>query len=89
MNKAFRSDSVLDDNVADIKIFEYVGLFQVSQMERQRTNEREPGPVPLVVPVDRFGFLKQEHGNSSPHRFTKTRSSSNYDKYVLMKNCCF
>lgn len=27
LNKAFRSDSVLDDNVADIKIFEYVGLF--------------------------------------------------------------
>ncbi|XP_010492449.1 PREDICTED: EVI5-like protein [Camelina sativa] len=45
-------------------------------MERQRTDDSEPGPVPLLVPVDRFGFLKQEHGNSSPHRFTKTRSSS-------------
>lgn len=48
-------------------------------MERKRTGDREPGPVPLLVPVDRFGFLKQEHGNS-PQRFTKTRSSSDYDK---------
>ncbi|WZY74958.1 hypothetical protein YC2023_021342 [Brassica napus] len=48
-------------------------------MEKKRTDDSEPVPVPVIAPVDRFGFLKQEQGNS-PQRFIKTRSSTNYEK---------
>ena len=55
-------------------------------MEKKKTDD---SPVPVIAPVDRFGFLKQEQGNSPP-RFIKTRSSTNYEKYVsigiLLKN---
>lgn len=46
-------------------------------MEKKKTGDN----VPVIAPVDRFGFLKQEQGNS-PQRFIKTRSSTNYEKYV-------
>lgn len=57
-------------------------------MSRKRTeNGSESGPATSHVPVDRFGFLKQEHGNSSPERFSKskTTSSTDHDRYVLSK----
>ncbi|KAL0681113.1 hypothetical protein Bca4012_047960 [Brassica carinata] len=44
-------------------------------MEKKKTGDN----VPVIAPVDRFGFLKQEQGNS-PQRFIKTRSSTNYEK---------
>lgn len=53
-------------------------------MEKKKTDDSEP--VPVIAPVDRFGFLKQEQGNS-PHRFIKTRSSTNYEKYVSIGIC--
>lgn len=56
-------------------------------MSRKKTeNDSDSGPVTPHVPVDRFGFLKQEHGNS-PERFSKARSTSStdHDRYVLMK----
>jgi hypothetical protein len=54
-------------------------------MSRKRTeNGSESGPATSHVPVDRFGFLKQEHANS-PERFSKskTTSSTDHDRYVL------
>lgn len=59
-------------------------------MERKRTDDSEPVPVPVIAPVDRFGFLKQqEHGNNSPQRFIKTnRSSTNYEKYLSQLVFC-
>lgn len=50
-------------------------------MEKKKTDDSEP--VPVLVPVDRFGFLKQEEHGNSPQRFIKTRSSTNYEKYCL------
>ncbi|XP_010485491.1 PREDICTED: ecotropic viral integration site 5 protein homolog [Camelina sativa] len=49
-------------------------------MSRKRTeNDSVSGPVVTShAPVDRFGFLKQEHGNS-PERFSKTRTTSSTD----------
>ncbi|KAJ0249808.1 Plant adhesion molecule 1 [Hirschfeldia incana] len=45
-------------------------------MSRKRTeNETESG---AATPVDRFGFLKQEHANS-PERFSKARTASSTD----------
>ncbi|XP_010549945.1 PREDICTED: EVI5-like protein isoform X2 [Tarenaya hassleriana] len=44
-------------------------------MKGKRMDETEPGPVPTHMPVDRFGFLKQEHGS-----FPKTRSSAEYER---------
>lgn len=52
-------------------------------MEKKKTDD---SPVPVIAPVDRFGFLKQEQGNS-PQRFIKTRSSTNYEKYVSIGIC--
>ncbi|CAA7038578.1 unnamed protein product [Microthlaspi erraticum] len=49
-------------------------------MSRKRSeNENDSGPVTPHVPVDRFGVLKQEHGNS-PERFSsKSRLASSTD----------
>jgi len=32
--------------------------------KREATDEFEPGPVPPLRPVDKFGFVKQEQNNS-------------------------
>ncbi|AEE73811.1 Ypt/Rab-GAP domain of gyp1p superfamily protein [Arabidopsis thaliana] len=48
-------------------------------MSRKRTeNGSESGPATSHVPVDRFGFLKQEHANS-PERFSKSKTTSSTD----------
>ncbi|KAF4352337.1 hypothetical protein G4B88_000940 [Cannabis sativa] len=48
-------------------------------MEKKRIDDYEPGPVPSPRALDRFGFVKQEHNNSSD-AFTKSRSASEYER---------
>lgn len=51
----------------------------MSGMERRRIDDCEPGPVPSPRPVDRFGFVKQEHG--SPHEgVIKSRSAIQFER---------
>lgn len=51
-------------------------------MSKRRTdNDTESG---TATPLDRFGFLKQEHA-ISPDRFSKARttaSSTDHDRYI-------
>ncbi|KAL9427563.1 hypothetical protein AB3S75_029700 [Citrus x aurantiifolia] len=48
-------------------------------MEKRRIDDCEPGPVPSPRPVDRFGFVKQEHG--SPHEgVIKGRSAIQFER---------
>lgn len=51
-------------------------------MERRRIDDYEPGPVPSPRPVDRFGFVKQEHGNS-PEGANKNRPASHFERYTF------
>ncbi|KAJ6793583.1 EVI5-like protein [Iris pallida] len=49
-------------------------------MEMKRANnEFEPGPVPPLMPVDRFGFLKQDH-NVPLEGPTKTRPINEHER---------
>ncbi|KAJ4973390.1 hypothetical protein NE237_006564 [Protea cynaroides] len=48
-------------------------------MERKIVDEFEPGPVPPVKAVDRFGFIKQEP-NNSPEGLTKSRSTNEHER---------
>ncbi|KAF4348097.1 hypothetical protein G4B88_021369 [Cannabis sativa] len=48
-------------------------------MEKKRIDDYEPGPVPSPRALDRFGFVKQEHNNSSD-AFTKSRSASEHER---------
>lgn len=53
----------------------------MSGMEKRRIDDCEPGPVPSPRPVDRFGFVKQEHG--SPHEgVIKSRSAIQFERYT-------
>lgn len=57
-------------------------LFRQSRMSRKRTeNDTESGSG-TATPVDRFGFLKQEHASKA--RTTATSSSTDQDRYIYM-----
>ncbi|KAG2710747.1 hypothetical protein I3843_04G041900 [Carya illinoinensis] len=48
-------------------------------MEKKRTDDYEPGPIPSPRPLDRFGFVKQEP-NSSPDGLTRGRPAHEYER---------
>lgn len=52
-------------------------------MERRRIDEYEPGTVPSLRPLDKFGFVKQERSSASPERVTKSRSFIEFERYAL------
>lgn len=52
-------------------------------MEKKRTDDYEPGPIPSPRPLDRFGFVKQEP-NSSPDGLTRGRPAHEYERYVIL-----
>ncbi|XP_022772062.1 TBC1 domain family member 10B-like isoform X6 [Durio zibethinus] len=50
-------------------------------MERRRgIDDYEPGPVPPQRPLDRFGFIKQEVGGSTPEGLPKSRLVADYER---------
>ncbi|OWM64461.1 EVI5-like protein [Punica granatum] len=48
-------------------------------MENRRIEEGEPGPLPPLRPLDRFGFIKDEV-NNSPEGLNKVRSANYYER---------
>lgn len=50
-----------------------------NQMEKRRIDEYEPGPVPPLRPLDRFGFIKEEV-NHTPESLNKVRSANYHER---------
>lgn len=48
-------------------------------MEKKRTDDHEPGPIPPQRPLDRFGFVKQD---VSPNSMDKIRSAYEFERYL-------
>lgn len=46
-------------------------------MEKKRTDDHEPGPIPPQRPLDRFGFVKQD---VSPNSMDKIRSAYEFER---------
>lgn len=52
-------------------------------MEKMKVSEElEPGPLPPLRQVDRFGFVKQDQTNS-PEGSAKSRHVNEHERYVL------
>ena len=51
-------------------------------MEKKRTDDYEPSPVPSPRALDRFGFIKQD-ANTSEGGAKTSRSAYEYEKYVV------
>lgn len=56
-------------------------------MEKKRTDDYEPGPVPSPRALDRFGFVKQDVNTSDG--LVKSRSANECERYFVFLQLTF